>query len=258
MQITNLKLESNMKEELLEAIYGTVERLEQKVDELSASTKNAGAETVPASNDITKLDKSINALFIKEEEVRGKISKLRDAIVVFADLIKVELGKNEQRNKFLVDAVKQMRQDNNVSSKALQDKLEVMNNSPQKKVVTHRFEPTSKYVLLFIGGLALSLVISIWGNLTQWREHKNWEEADLKYRALKMVLPSDDPNIRYIEKHFSVCRDEKVIDDVRSRVAVYEDSIFRYHKMVEIAAYKDSLARKLTNESNEIKRLIKK
>ena len=258
MQVTNLKLESNMKEELLEAIYGTVERLEQKVDELSASTKNAGAETVPASNDITKLDKSINAMFIKEEEVRGKISKLRDAIVVFADLIKVELGKNEQRSKFLVDAVKQMIQGNDVSSKALQDKLEVMNKSPQKKVVTHRFEPTSKKVLLFIGGLALSLVISIWGNLTQWREHKNWEEADLKYRALKMVLPSDDPNIRYIEKHFSVCRDEKVIDDVRSRVAVYEDSIFRYHKMVEIAAYKDSLARKLTNESNEIKRLIKK
>ena len=214
-----------MKEELLEAISGTVERLEQKVDELSASTKNAGAETVPASNDITKLDKSINALFIKEEEVRGKISKLRDAIVVFADLIKVELGKNEQRNKFLVDAVKQMRQDNNVSSKALQDKLEVMNNSPQKKVVTHRFEPTSKYVLLFIGGLALFLVLSIWGNLTQWRKYQDWEEAELKYRALKMVLPSDDPNIRYIEKHFNVQRDEDIINNVRNRVTAYEDSI---------------------------------
>ena len=46
MQVTDLKIESNMKEELLEAIYGTVERLEQKVDELSASPKNAGAETV--------------------------------------------------------------------------------------------------------------------------------------------------------------------------------------------------------------------
>ena len=214
-----------MKEELLEAIYGTVERLEQKVDELSVSTKNTGAETVPASNDITKLDKSINAMFIKEEEVRGKISKLRDAIVVFADLIKVELGKNEQRNKFLVDAVKQMRQDNNVSSKALQDKLEVMNNSPQKKVVTHRFEPTSKYVLLFIGGLALFLVLSIWGNLTQWRKYQDWEEAELKYRALKMVLPSDDPNIRYIEKHFNVQRDEDIINNVRNRVTAYEDSI---------------------------------
>ena len=39
-----------MKEELLEAIYGTVERLEKKVDELSDSTKNAGTENVPASN----------------------------------------------------------------------------------------------------------------------------------------------------------------------------------------------------------------
>ena len=226
MQVTNhSNNKRNMKEELLEAIYGTVERLEQKVDELSDSTKNAGAETVPASNDTTKLEKSIIAMFGKEEEVRGKISKLRDAIVVFVDLIKAELGKNEQRNKFLVDAVKQMRQENDVSSKALQDKLEVMNNSPQKKVVTHRFEPTSKYVLLFIGGLALFLVLSIWGNLTQWRKYQDWEEAELKYRALKMVLPSDDPNIRYIEKHFNVQRDEDIINNVRNRVTAYEDSI---------------------------------
>ena len=245
-----------MKEELLEAIYGTVERLEQKVDELSVSTKNAGAETVPANNDITKLDKSINAMFIKEEEVRGKISKLRDAIIVFADLIKVEHGKNEQRSRFLVDAVKQMRQGNDVFSKTLQDKLEVLNNSPQKKVVTHRFEPTSKKVLLFIGSLALSLVLSIWGNLTQWREHQDWEEADLKYRALKMVLPSNDPNIRYIEKHFNVQRDEDIIDKLRTQVDVYEDSVYHYHKMVEIASYKDSIVRQLIDESNRIKMQI--
>lgn len=246
-----------MKEELLEAIYGTVERLEQKVDELSTSTKNAGAETVPASNDITKLDKSINAMFIKEEEVRGKISKLRDAIVVFVDLIKVELGKNEQRSKFFVDAIKLMRQENDVSSKALQDKLEMLNNSPQKKVITHRFEPTSKYVLLFIGGLALSLVLSIWGNLTQWREHQNWEEADLKYRALKMVLSADDPNICYIEKYFNVQRDEKIIDSIRNRIAAYEDSVRQHYEMVEMAAYKNSMANKLFKEAHMLKQVIK-
>ena len=146
-----------------------------------------------------------------------------------------------------------MRQENDVSSKALQDKLEVLNNSPQKKVVTHRFEPTSKKVLLFIGGLALSLVLSIWGNLTQWREHQDWEEADLKYRALKMVLPSDDPNIRYIEKHFNVQRDEDIIDNLRNRVAVYEDSVRRHYEMFEMAVYKDSLANRLLQESEEIK-----
>ena len=261
MQVTkHSNNKRNMKEELLEAIYGTVERLEQKVDELSASPKNAGAETVlsSASIDTSKLEKAILSVSAKEEETIGKMTKLREAICIFTDLTKKEASKDELRSKLLLGTINQMKQEQNAASKVVQDKLHAMGNLPQKKVVTHRFEPTSKTVLLFIGGLALSLVLSIWGNLTQWRERQDWEEADLKYRALKMVLPSDDPNIRYIEKHFSVCRDEKVIDDVRSRVTVYEDSIFRYHKMVEIAAYKDSLARKLTNESNEIKRLIKK
>ncbi len=257
MQVTNhSNNKRNMKEELLEAIYGTVERLEQKVDELSASPKNAGTETVPASTDITKLEKSIIAMFGKEEEVIGKLSKLRDAIVVFADLIKIEHGKNEQRSRFLVDAVKQMRQENDVSSKVLQDKLEVMNNSPQKKIVTHRFEPTSKYVLLFIGGLFLSLVISIWGNLNQWREHQDWAEADLKYRALKMVLPSDDPNVRYIEKNFSVCPNKEVIEKVKTRVNIYEDSIRYHNEMIQMAAIKDSIANSLFKEANEIKQEI--
>ena len=257
MQVTNhSNKKRKMKEEMLEAIYGTVERLEQKVDELSASPKNAGTETVPASTDITKLEKSIIAMFGKEEEVIGKLSKLRDAIVVFADLIKIEHGKNEQRSRFLVDAVKQMRQENDVSSKVLQDKLEVMNNSPQKKIVTHRFEPTSKYVLLFIGGLFLSLVISIWGNLNQWREHQDWAEADLKYRALKMVLPSDDPNVRYIEKNFSVCPNKEVIKKVKTRVNIYEDSIRYHNEMIQMAAIKDSIANSLFKEANEIKQEI--
>lgn len=259
MQVTNhSNKKRKMKEEMLEAIYGTVERLEQKVDELSASPKNAGTETVPASTDITKLEKSIIAMFGKEEEVIGKLSKLRDAIVVFADLIKIEHGKNEQRSRFLVDAVKQMRQENDVSSKVLQDKLEVMNNSPQKKIVTHRFEPTSKYVLLFIGGLFLSLVISIWGNLNQWREHQDWAEADLKYRALKMVLPSDDPNVRYIEKNFSVCPNKEVIEKVKTRVNIYEDSIRYHNEMIQMAAIKDSIANSLFKEANEIKKKINK
>lgn len=260
MQVTN---HSNnirkMKEEMLEAIYGTVERLEQKVDELSASPKNTEAESTPVSVsvNISKLEKAILAMAVKEGESIDKLARLREAICIFTDLTKKEASNGEQRSKLLFDAINQVKQELNATSKNVQDKLHAMGNTPLKKVVTHRFEPTSKYVLLFIGGLALSLVLSIWGNLTQWRERQDWEEADLKYRALKMVLPSDDPNVRYIEKHFSVCRDEKVIDDVRNRVAAYEDSIRHHHEMVEMATYKDSIANKLLQESNRIKRAMK-
>ena len=249
-----------MKEELLEAIYGTVERLEQKVDELSASPKNAeaGSIPVPVSVDTCKLEKAILSIAVKEGESIDKLARLREAICIFTDLTKKEASKDEQRSKLLFDTINQVKQELNATSKNVQDKLHAMDNTPLKKVVTHRFEPTSKYVLLLIGGLALSLVISIWGNLTQWREHQDWEEADLKYRALRMVLPSDDPNIRYIEKYFSVQRDDDVINNVRNRVAVYEDSIRRHHEMVEMAAYKDSLAKQLNKEANDIKERLKK
>ena len=260
MQVINLKLESNMKEEMLEAIYGTVERLEQKVDELSASLKNTEAESTPVSVsvDTSKLEKAILAMAVKEGEAIDKLVRLREAICIFTDLTKKEASKDEQRSKLLFDTINQVKQELNATSKNVQDKLHAMDNTPLKKVVTHRFEPTSKYVLLLIGGLALSLVISIWGNLTQWRERQDWEEADLKYRALRMVLPSDDPNIRYIEKYFSVQRDDDVINNVRNRVAVYEDSIRRHHEMVEMAAYKDSLAKQLNKEANDIKERLKK
>ena len=248
-----------MKEELLEAIYGTVERLEQKVDELSASPKYAGAETVlsPASVDTSKLEKAILSASAREEETIGKLAKLREAICVYIDLTKKEASNGEQRSKLLFDAINQVKQELNATSKNVQEKLHAIGYTPQKKVVTHRLEPTSKYVLLFIGGLALSLVISIWGNLTQWRERQDWEEADLKYRALKMVLSADDPNILYIEKHFSVNRDENIIDYVKNRVAAYEDSVLKYNEMVRMAAYKDSVANELRRESNSIKRTIK-
>lgn len=249
-----------MKEELLEAIYGTVERLEQKVDELSASPKNTEAESTPVSVsvDTSKLEKAILAMAVKEGEAIDKLVRLREAICIFTDLTKKEASNGEQRSKLLFDTVKQLKQEQDAALKGLQKQLDVISNAPQKKIVTHRFEPTSKYVLLFIVGLALSLVISIWGNLTQWRAHQDWEEADLKYRALRMVLTSDDPNIRYIEKYFSVQRDEDVIDNVRNRVAVYEDSIRRHYEMVEMAAYKDSIANKLRKESEIIKKKLPK
>ena len=256
MPVTNHSNDKRtMKEEMLEAIYGTVERLEQKVDELSASPKNteAGSIPVPASVDTSKLEEAILSISAKEEETIGKLARLREAICVYVELTKKETSKEEQRSKLLFETINQMKKEQNAASKVVQDKLHAMGNIPQKKVVTHHFEPTSKNVLLFIGGLVLSLIISIWGNLTQWREHQDWEEADLKYRALRMVLPTDDQNIRYIEKYFSICRDKNVIDDVRNRVAVYEDSIRRHHEMVEMAAYKDSLAHRLLHESRKIK-----
>ena len=49
-----------------------------------------------------------------------------------------------------------------------------------------------------------------------------------------------------------------IIDDVRNRVAVYEDSVRHHYEMIEMAAYKDSLAKQLNKEANDIKERLKK
>ncbi|RGN76178.1 hypothetical protein DXB41_16745, partial [Segatella copri] len=75
---------------MLEAIYGTVERLEQKVNELSASLKNTEAESTPVSVsvDTSKLEKAILAMAVKEGEAIDKLVRLREAICIFTDLTK--------------------------------------------------------------------------------------------------------------------------------------------------------------------------
>ena len=64
-------------------------------------------------------------------------------------------------------------------------------------------------------------------------------------------------NIQYIEKYFSVRRDDDVINNVRNRVALYEDSVRRHHEILEVAAYKDSITNTLWKGSKQIKRAIK-
>ena len=136
MQVTNhSNNKRKMKEELLEAIYGTVERLEQKVDELSASPKNTEAESTPVSVsvNISKLEKAILAMAVKEGESIDKLARLREAICIFTDLTKKEASNGEQRSKLLFDAINQVKQELNATSKNVQEKLHAMGNTPQKK-----------------------------------------------------------------------------------------------------------------------------
>ena len=50
--------------------------------------------------------------------------------------------------------------------------------------------------------------------------------------------------------------DKEVIENVRTRVNIYEDSIRYHNEMIQMAAIKDSIANSLFKEVNEIKKKI--
>lgn len=56
----------------------------------------------------------------------------------------------------------------------------------------------------------------------------------------------------------SVCPNKEVIENVRTRVNIYEDSIRYHNEMIQMAAIKDSMANSLFKEANEIKKKINK
>lgn len=70
---------------------------------------------------------------VKEGESIDKLARLREAICIFTDLTKKEASNGEQRSKLLFDAINQVKQELNATSKNVQEKLHAMGNTPQKK-----------------------------------------------------------------------------------------------------------------------------
>ena len=70
------------------------------------------------------------------------------------------------------------------------------------------------------------------------------------------TYPGDDPDIAFLEKHFTIERDEEKIRRVERLVTAFEDSVRNRIRNHEMAAYKDSLAHRLFREAQEIRKQL--
>lgn len=132
----------------------------------------------------------------------------------------------------------------------------LLKKEPEHKLVTYRLESASKAVVTTASALILALVVSVWANCNQYRTNRLLKDADLKYRAIRICLPGDDPDIAFLEKHFTIERDEEKIRRVERLVTAFEDSVRNRIRNHEMAAYKDSLAHRLFKEAQEIRKQL--
>ena len=132
----------------------------------------------------------------------------------------------------------------------------LLKKEPVHKLVTYRLESASKAVVTTASALILTLIISVWANCNQYRTNRLLKDADLKYRAIRICLPGDDPDIAFLEKHFTIERDEEKIRRVERLVTAFEDSVRNRIRNHEMAAYKDSLAHRLFREAQEIRKQL--
>lgn len=244
-------------ESYLEGIYGCLERIEKKVEALPMEG------TSPAVENRTSSPEGITELKIRLERLQSAVEKNSSEIAaVRSHTAQLSEGRPLSAETFAGEMEKtrdSLRQDSQairVAMKRLDEKMVLLKKEPERRLVTYRLESASKAVVTTASALILALIISVWTNCNQHRTNRLLKDADLKYRAIRLCLPGDDPDIAFLEKHFTIERDEEKIRRVERLVTAFEDSVRNRIRNHEMAAYKDSLAHRLFKEAQEIRKQL--
>ncbi len=242
-------------ENYLEGIYGCLERIEKKVETLPVEGTN------PVVENQTSSPEGIAELKIRLERLQSAVEKNGSEIVVVRNhTARLSEGRPLSAETFSGEMEKTRNclwQDSQAvreAMKRLDEKMVLLKKEPERRLVTYRLESASKAVVTTVLVLFLTMAVSIWINCNQYRTNRLLKDADLKYRAIRICLPGDDPDIAFLEKHFTIERDEEKIRRVERLVTAFEDSVRNRIRNYEMAAYKDSLAHQLFREAQEIKK----
>ena len=247
-----------MKEEnYLEGIYGCLERIEKKVETLPVEG------TSPAVGNRTSSPEGIAELKIRLERLQSAVEKNSSEIAaVRSHTVRLSEDRPLSAETFAGEMEKTrecLRQDSRAiweAVKRLDEKMVRQRKEPECRLVTYRLESASKAVVTTASALCWTLSVSVWTNCNQYYTNRLLKDADLKYRAIRICLPGDDPDIAFLEKHFTIERDEEKIRRVERLVTAFEDSVRNRIRNYEMAAYKDSLAHQLFREAQEIKKQL--
>ena len=247
-----------MKEEnYLEGIYGCLERIEKKVETLPVEG------TSPAVGNRTSSPEGIAELKIRLERLQSAVEKNSSEIAaVRSHTVRLSEDRPLSAETFAGEMEKTrecLRQDSRAiweAVKRLDEKMVRQRKEPECRLVTYRLESASKAVVTTVSALFLTLIVSVWTNCNQYYTNRLLKDADLKYRAIRICLPGDDPDIAFLEKHFTIERDEEKIRRVERLVTAFEDSVRNRIRNHEMAAYKDSLAHRLFREAQEIRKQL--
>ena len=234
-----------MKEEnYLEGIYGCLERIEKKVETLPVEG------TSPAVGNRTSSPEGIAELKIRLERLQSAVEKngleiaavrnhtvrLSEGWPLSAETFAGEMEKIRYCLSQDCQAVKE-------TVRRLDERMVLLKKEPERRLVTYRLESASKAVVTTASALFLALIISVWTNCNQYRKNR-------------LLKPGDDPDIAFLEKHFTIKRDEEKIRRVERLVTAFEDSVRNRIRNHEMAAYKDSLAHRLFREAQEIRKQL--
>ena len=237
-----------MKEEVIESIFGCLERIEEKLD------KQPVQEEQGKSEDKGNLAEAIMPLVDSMNRTNRNLCVLRDALKIVSERQK------ESRKEMLETIGRKLEALSAKGDEATAEEIHALRqfmteqiSKPQHKKVIH--DLTTKTWWLVGIGIAFFFCMSLLTTkiYDQSKEIEELELAGWKYRALRATLPANNANVIWLERNVWAGNKDG-IRHCQQFVINYEDSIRRRYEMEQRAARNDSTAKRLMQESEQIRK----
>ena len=237
-----------MKEEVIESIFGCLERIEEKLD------KQPVQEEQGKSEDKGNLAEAIMPLVDSMNRTNRNLCVLRDALKIVSERQK------ESRKEMLETIGRKLEALSAKGDEATAEEIHALRqyiseqiSKPQHKKVIHDLT-TKTWWLVGIGTILFFCMSLLTTKIyDQSKEIEELQLASWKYRALRATLPANNANVIWLERNVWAGNKDG-IRHCQQFVINYEDSIRRRYEMEQRAARNDSTAKRLMQESEQIRK----
>ena len=240
-----------MKEEVIESIFGCLERIEEKLDKQPIQTEQGKSE------DNRNLAETIIPLVDSMNRTNRNLCVLRDALKIVSE-------RQKESRKELLDTIGSKLEalsakgDETTAEeiRVLRQSIVEQINKPQHKKVIHDLT-TKTWWLVGIGVVLFFCMFLLTTKIyNQSKEIEELQLAGWKYRALRATLPANNANVIWLERNVWAGNKDG-IRHCQQFVVNYEDSIRRRYEMEQEAAMRDSIGRLMIQQSKDIRKKMK-
>ena len=240
-----------MKDEIIESIFGCLERIEEKLDKQPIQTEQGKSE------DKENLAEAITPLVDSMNRTNRNLCVLRDALKIVSE-------RQKESRKELLDTLGSKLEA--LSAKgdmataeeihALRQFMTEQISKLQHKKITHDLT-TKTWWLVGIGTILFFCMFLLATKIyDQSKEIEELQLADWKYRALRATLPANNANVIWLERNVWAGNKDG-IRQCRQFVINYEDSIRRRNQMEVAAQQREQEGQRLMRESDSIRKKLK-
>ena len=189
---------------LFEEIKTALKGINGKLEELP-NVMNRQPKTGDSQQHLSPIkDVIVETTKVQSEDIKGLLAKQWKAYAQLSSVILQQL-----------DAIKKLQNEQGVQQKS----------QPQEHIHKHSFDIKSSKVFSFVVGIGVVCVLSLCGNIAQWRSKRQYADDALKFRAIRSWGGCNANDVLWLNKVFDLHRDEKAIEWIRKQADGYETSL---------------------------------